>query len=99
VGNYVAARDSIVGGCVIAHLEPEHVCHDRFGNVVNPLHVYELDHVDNGGTGNRGASVASNLVRLCPYAHMRKTYMARLYRPMLRDYLRRVEGSCWWDAA
>lgn len=91
--NYVAARDASVGGCVMAHLDREHVCHDRFGNVVDPMFVFEVDHIDNGGVGNRGESKRTNLVRLCPYAHVIKTHSARLWRPALRAYLRRVEWS------
>lgn len=88
VANYVAARDRV---CVLSKLDPDHLCYDRFGNRIAPDGIYELDHVDNGGTGNRGPSTAHNLVRLCPYGHMRKTHFARLYRPILRDYLERVE--------
>ena len=98
-GNYVSARDLAVGGCVMAHLDPSHLCHDAFGNQISPAGEYELDHVDNGGTGKRGESTRFNLVRVCPSGHATKTYNARLWRPAFRDYLRSVEGRCWSDAA
>ena len=88
---YVATRDSIVGGCVMAHLDPTHQCHDKWGNQIRPDGVFEIDHVDNGGVGNRGKSERGNLVRLCPYAHRIKTENAKLWRPELRKYLARVE--------
>jgi hypothetical protein len=88
VGNYVAARDN---QCVLATLDPEHVCRDQFGNLISPKGQYELDHVDNGGTGKRGPSTRDNLVRLCPFAHRLKTENASRYRPMLRAYLAVVE--------
>ena len=90
-GNYVSARDLSVGGCVMAHLDPSHLCHDAFGNQISPAGEYELDHVDNAGMGKRGESTRYNLVRLCPYAHRIKTENARLWRPALRAYLERVE--------
>ena len=93
---YVAARDRV---CVMSSLDPSHTCMDRYGNQISPAGEYELDHVDNGGVGNRGASTRFNLVRLCARAHATKTYNARLWRPILRDYLRGVEGRCWSDAA
>ena len=89
VGNFVAARDQM---CVMAMLDREHDCHDQFGNRIDPRGQYELDHIDNGGTGKRGPSTASNLVRLCPYAHRIKTDNARLWRPVFRAYIERVEG-------
>ena len=95
--NYVAARDSAVGGCVMAHLDASHTCHDQFGNQIRPDGLYELDHVDNGGVGSRGANTRYNLVRLCPYAHRIKTENARMWRIHLRGYLRRVEGVSWYD--
>ncbi len=91
VANRVAARDLAVGGCVMAHLDRTHLCHDKWGNRTAPDGVYEIDHVDNGGTGNRGPSESWNLVRLCPYAHRIKTENARLWRPLLRRYLDAVE--------
>ena len=81
---YVASRD---GRCVMAILEPTHQCHDRYGNRIASDGVYELDHVDNGGTGKRGPSTPSNLVRLCPYGHLTKTHFARLWRGKLHAYL------------
>lgn len=93
VANYVSARDLAVGGCVMAHLDRTHQCHDQYGNQIRPDEQYELDHVDNGGVGNRGPSTASNLVRLCPFGHRVKTENARLWRPALRAYLERVERN------
>ena len=88
---YVATRDSIVGGCVMAHLDRTHLCHDTWGNQIRPDGVFEIDHVDNGGTGRRGESERWNLVRLCPYAHRIKTENARLWREKLRRYLDTVQ--------
>jgi hypothetical protein len=90
-GNYVAARDLNVGGCVMAHLDRYHLCHDAFGNRIAPDAQYELDHIDNAGVGNRGVSTRYNLVRLCPYAHRVKTENARVWRMELRAYIGRVE--------
>ena len=89
--NYVAARDLAVGGCVMAHLDPSHTCHDQFGNQIRPDGLYELDHVDNGGVGHRGANTRYTLVRLSPYAHRIKTENARMWRIHLRGYLNRVQ--------
>ena len=89
--NYVAERDIRVGGCVMAHLDRTHQCHDAFGNQIRPDGVFEIDHVDNGGIGKRGASERWNLVRLCPFGHRVKTENARLWRPELRAYLDRVQ--------
>lgn len=90
VAAYVAARDRV---CVMSTLDLSHQCHDQFGNVIAPdSYHYELDHVDNGGTGNRGPSTKDNLVRLCPYGHRIKTENARLWRPALRAYVAAVEG-------
>ena len=89
---YVATRDSIVGGCVMAYLERTHVCHDKYGNQIRPDGVFEIDHIDNGGTGKRGASERWNLVRLCPFAHRVKTENAKYWREKLRAYIARVEG-------
>ena len=88
---YVATRDSIVGGCVMAYLERTHVCHDKYGNQIRPDGVFEIDHIDNGGTGKRGASERWNLVRLCPAGHVAKTMNAKFWRPLLRAYIERVE--------
>lgn len=88
---YVATRDSIVGGCVMAYLERTHVCHDKYGNQIRPDGVFEIDHIDNGGTGKRGASERWNLVRLCPAGHVAKTMNAKYWREKLRAYIARVE--------
>ena len=90
---YVATRDMAVGGCVMAHLDRTHLCYDAFGNQIRSDGVFEIDHVDNGGTGRRGESERWNLVRFCPHAHRIKTENARLWRPLLRDYLAQVERA------
>ena len=90
VANEVAARDRM---CVLFKLDSNHLCYDRFGNRIAPDSYYELDHVDNGGTGKRGSSTVNNLVRLCPYAHILKTQSARFYRPILRRYLDEIAAA------
>jgi hypothetical protein len=79
----VAGRD---GSCVMSQLDPTHVCRDTFGNEISPFGEYEIDHIDTGGVGKRGPSVPGNLVRLCPWGHAEKTYNARKWRPVLREW-------------
>lgn len=87
--NYIGARDRI---CVLATLDPEHVCRNQFGDRISPSGQWELHHIDVTGFGKRGPNVKWNGVRLCPFAHRLVTENAKRYRPMLRRYAERVEG-------
>lgn len=90
---YIGARDR---QCVLATLDPEHVCRNAFGDRIAPSGEWELDHIDVTGFGKRGPSVRWNCVRLCAFAHRLKTENAKRYRPLLRAYAMRVESR---DAA
>jgi 5-methylcytosine-specific restriction endonuclease McrA len=75
---YVHARDN---GCVLRSLLP-HTC---WGGL-------ELDHVRaSGGLGMKSPSTADNLVTVCSAAHRYKTEHGREVRPLLEEYLRKVE--------
>jgi hypothetical protein len=89
---YVGSRDLAVGGCVMAHLDPEHRCRDTFGNRIPADGQWEMDHIDNGGVGRR-VHEKWNVVRLCPAAHADKTMHAKKWRPELRRYAWGVEGK------
>ena len=78
---YVRERD---GGCVFSRLGIEHDCYGQL----------ELDHVrSSGGLGLRSPSTPDNLVVLCPTAHFAKTLNGRRWRPVLIEWIERVEGE------
>lgn len=53
----------------------------------------ELDHVrGSGGMGMKSRSTSDNLVMLCGTHHLLKTEHGRLIRPLLLDYLARVNA-------
>ncbi len=77
---YVHARD---GGCVGRKVNLPTGC---WGGL-------EIDHVRaSGGMGMKSASTADNLVTLCALCHWYKTDHGREVRPLLLDYLARVES-------
>jgi hypothetical protein len=80
VAEFVAEQD---GMCVMAILDSNHTCRDRWGNEIHPAGEYELDHIYTLGIGRRGPSTPENLVRLCPWGHREKTDNARRWRPAL----------------
>jgi 5-methylcytosine-specific restriction endonuclease McrA len=78
---YIHARDN---GCVLRVVMPEHQC----------LGGIEIDHVRaSGGMGMKSPTEAWNLVSLCGSAHLWKTDNGRTARPLLLDYLDRVETA------
>jgi hypothetical protein len=78
---YLEKRD---GRCVMLKIRADHVCD-------GPT---EVDHVRaSGGLGLRSRSTADNCVRLCRWAHLQKTDFGRTIRPLLLDYLAKVEPT------
>jgi 5-methylcytosine-specific restriction endonuclease McrA len=79
---YVKARD---GGCVLQKIAPG--SHQCWGAI-------EIDHVRaSGGLGLKSRSTPDNLVCLCSAAHQAKTLHGRLIRPLLLEYLAKVEAA------
>jgi len=79
------------GGCLLARLEPAHVCRDAWGNHHDPadLSKLSLEHVkDQLRMGRRGASDPAHLVALCYAANDRVPSKAQ--RTMFREYLATV---------
>ena len=56
-------------------------------------YTFEVDHIDNAGRGKRGPSTPLNTVLLCREHHEDKTYNARRWRPVLREYVRLAESG------
>jgi 5-methylcytosine-specific restriction endonuclease McrA len=78
---YVRARDG--NRCVLKAMVP----HECWGGI-------ELDHVRaSGGLGLKSRSTPDNLVCLCSAAHQAKTLHGRLIRPLLLEYLAKVEAA------
>lgn len=78
---YIYARDN---GCVMRHVMAGHHCS---GGI-------EIDHVRaSGGMGMKSPTEAWNLVSLCGTGHLYKTDHGREVRPLLLDYLDRVESA------
>jgi len=76
--SYVLRRD---GGCVGRD----------YSSCEGPI---EIDHVRaSGGLGLRSSSSKDNLVSLCRHHHRAKTEYGRVWRPLLLEYLARVEGA------
>ena len=76
----------------------EHIRHRDQGCVGNIIGMLgpclppmEVDHIDSGGRGKRGPSTPLNCVMLCREHHRDKTYNARRWRPVLREYVRLAE--------
>ena len=81
----VLARDR---GCVLAALEPGHVCRDMWGNRHDPgeLRKLSLEHVKPDlRMGVRGPSTPDSMVALCTAANLRPPTKAQ--RILLRSYL------------
>src|SRR5690606_36114238 len=75
---YLAKRD---GRCAMVKIRADHVCDGPS----------EIDHVRaSGGLGLRSPSTKANTVRLCRWAHLTKTYLGRVIRPLLLDYIERM---------
>ena len=90
----VVARDlRFAGGCVAKFLDDRHKCTDRWGQScsANYLGALTLDHVQDGygRMGKRAPSDRAHLVTLCYHAHL--LGWATRNRPLLREYLERVE--------
>ena len=82
--NYVRARD---GGCVAARARGT-----RGGLYCEgPL---DVDHVRaSGGLGMKSPTHRTNMVVLCRHHHRAKTEYGKVWRPLLIQYLERVEGA------
>ena len=81
----VLSRDR---GCVLAALEPGHVCRDAWGNRHEPdeLRKLSLEHVKPDlRMGRRGPSTPDSMVALCMAANLRPPTKAQ--RMLLREYL------------
>lgn len=90
----VIARDlRFAGGCVAQFLYDRHKCADYWGRASLPDYVpaLSLDHVQDGygRMGKRAPSDRAHLVTLCYHGHL--LGWATSHRPLLREYLERVE--------
>jgi len=83
----VLSRDR---GCVLASLEPGHVCRDIFGNAHAPGDLARLTlehiHMDGSMMGKRAPSTPDSMVALCGLANNRPP--SRVQRELMRTYLR-----------
>ena len=86
---HVRARD---GGCVVRHLRaPKGIPLDLLTPCAGPL---DPDHVRaSGGLGMKSPTHRTNLVILCRHHHELKTDWGKTWRPLLLDYLARVEPN------
>lgn len=79
--------------CVLAKLDPAHVCRDQWGRVHSPadLAALTLEHVHEryGTMGKRAPSDLGHLVALCAAANLRPP--TKTQRAMFRAYLREVQ--------
>lgn len=86
-----ALRDEVLrrdGGCVVALIEPEHVCRDRWGtpHAASDRSKLTLEHVkDELRMGRRAPSDAAHLVALCYGANV--GVPSKELRAALRSYL------------
>lgn len=79
--------------CVLAALEPGHVCRDMWGNRHDPgeLRKLSLEHVKSElRMGVRGPSTPDSMVALCMAANLRPPTKAQ--RALLREYLAEVSA-------
>jgi 5-methylcytosine-specific restriction endonuclease McrA len=54
----------------------------------------DVDHVRaSGGLGMKSPTHRTNMVVLCRHHHIAKTEYGKVWRPLLEEYLRRVEGA------
>ena len=84
--NYVRARDR---GCVARRL----LGVDSSGRPAACDGPLDVDHVRaSGGLGLKSPTHRANMVTLCRHHHRAKTEYGKVWRPILIDYLERVEG-------
>lgn len=82
---HVRHRDN---GCVAARAARRH---ELAADCSGPL---DVDHVRaSGGLGMKSPTVRTNLVVLCRHHHDAKTQYGKTWRPLLLDYLARVEPA------
>ncbi len=78
--------------CILAKLDPDHVCMDIWRNVhaSDDLDRLTLEHVRTGGgmMGRRAPSDAAHLVALCGYANF--SVPSKAQREAFREYLRAI---------
>jgi 5-methylcytosine-specific restriction endonuclease McrA len=87
--NYVRARDR---KCV-AQAAVNAVERGRYGLPVPCDGPLDVDHVRaSGGLGMKSPTHRTNMVVLCRHHHRAKTEYGKVWRPLLLDYLERVEG-------
>ena len=75
-------------GCLLARIEPEHVCRNRWGTVHSPTDLTELtlEHVKDALTmGKRAPSDPAHLIALCYVGNLRPPTKAQ--RAAFRAYL------------
>jgi hypothetical protein len=72
--------------CIAGRIGMPGICGSQFGPQANP--PLELDHVNGSGLGKRGPSIPENLVLLCGLHHRMKTEQARVWRPVINEYLK-----------
>jgi 5-methylcytosine-specific restriction endonuclease McrA len=83
--NYVRARDR---GCVAIRLS---ITGFGMSRCDGPL---DVDHVRaSGGIGMKSPTLRTNMVVLCRHHHRAKTDWGKTWRPLLIQYLERVEGG------
>jgi 5-methylcytosine-specific restriction endonuclease McrA len=84
---YVRGRDN---GCVAPRAVVYHRGHVILSLCDGPL---DVDHVRaSGGLGMKSPTHRTNMVTLCRHHHKAKTEWGKTWRPLLIEYLDRVEG-------
>lgn len=79
------------GACILAKIEPDHVCRDLWGHphASDDLDRLSLEHVKDQLTmGKRAPSDEAHMVALCGYANV--AVPSKRQREYFRDYLRMV---------
>jgi hypothetical protein len=89
--DHIRARDK---GCVLAELVPGHVCRDRWGVIIpsSAVLLMTFEHVKEGLGGRKPPLDRWHSVLACWHANV-WTVETSKYRPEIRDYLARVEGT------
>ena len=80
--------------CVLARLEPSHVCRNQWGDIHRPdnLRALTVEHVkDELRMGKRAPSDIGHLVALCGYANV--SVPSKEQREAMREYLRTVSAD------
>ena len=90
-----ALRDAVMardGRCVLFGLDPDHVCHDRWGQVHMPgaTHLLTIEHVHEGYglMGRRAPDTLQTMVAMCWAGNV--GVPSKVQRAALRQYLAEV---------